>query len=555
MTVTHRELEEDKYRSEWKKSYNEALFKLVDKVQRKDNAFMFRRERYLRLIAEVKDALKHRTKSKYYKRLAKYGVKVLAEKEWLVEAHPALPVAEEGDDQDEGGAPPEDTRRYFVCAEELFDVLYRTHVRGGHGGQNRMKAELKKKYVNITQKVIMMFLRLCKACAKKQSSRSRGVVVRPMVFREMNSRCQVDLIDMQSSPDGEYRFIMVYQDHLTKFCQLRALKRKTAEEVVENLIDIFCIFDAPCVLQSDNGREFANAVVYNLKERWPGLHIVHGKPRRSQTQGSVERCNQDVENILATLLETEQASNWAARLRHVQYMKNTALHLGIKMSPYEAMFGRQASPGLAHLPDEVAEGLESEQQLMDVLAGTRSSLCGIPLHRTKCGTDGLCTLCAKKQKQVGSRITARSNLQKQAEKMLAMSSKKLRAAEIGDSVTVPVPEFDRGKADPRTVLCVVVERADDLYKLGNENGTIDRLYSRNQFNLLPERLLKLEDVCSTEKPLRSLVTAASLLGGQGFERCNCKQGCKTSKCSCRKKKNRFATRSATGDQTVQTKMK
>ena len=39
----------------------------------------------------------------------------------------------------------------------------------------------------------------------------KGVVVKPIVTSEMNKRCQVDCIDMQSNPDGEYRYIMVYQ--------------------------------------------------------------------------------------------------------------------------------------------------------------------------------------------------------------------------------------------------------------------------------------------------------------------------------------------------------
>jgi len=40
---------------------------------------------------------------------------------------------------------------------------------------------------------------------------------------------------------------MVYQGHLTKFVQLRALKSKTAEEVATNILDIFCIFGAPVI--------------------------------------------------------------------------------------------------------------------------------------------------------------------------------------------------------------------------------------------------------------------------------------------------------------------
>ncbi|KAF0751495.1 Uncharacterized protein FWK35_00017713 [Aphis craccivora] len=38
------------------------------------------------------------------------------------------------------------------------------------------------------------------------------------------------------------------------------------------------------------------------------LKIVHGKPRHSQSQGSVERANQDVENMLATWL-TDNKTN------------------------------------------------------------------------------------------------------------------------------------------------------------------------------------------------------------------------------------------------------
>lgn len=76
---------------------------------------------------------------------------------------------------------------------------------------------------------------------------------------------------MQSEPDNDYRFIMNYQDHLTKFTILRPLKTKTAEEVAYQLMDIFCLFGAPCILQSDNGREFTNKVIKNLADMWSGV--------------------------------------------------------------------------------------------------------------------------------------------------------------------------------------------------------------------------------------------------------------------------------------------
>ena len=43
------------------------------------------------------------------------------------------------------------------------------------------------------------------------------------------------------------------------------------------------------MLHSDNGREFANKVVKEVLNMWPDCKFVHGKPRHSQSQGSIER--------------------------------------------------------------------------------------------------------------------------------------------------------------------------------------------------------------------------------------------------------------------------
>lgn len=124
--------------------------------------------------------------------------------------------------------------------------------------------ELKKNYKNATEDAILYFVKLCVSCQMKRSSTRKGLVVKPMVCPTMNERCQVDLIDMQSNPDGVFKFIMVYQDHLTKFSIRRPLRNKTAVQVAKEVSDIFCIFDVPSIMQSDNGREFTNLVIEEL---------------------------------------------------------------------------------------------------------------------------------------------------------------------------------------------------------------------------------------------------------------------------------------------------
>ena len=73
----------------------------------------------------------------------------------------------------------------------------------------------------------------------------------------MNQRGQVDLIDMQSFPSGEFKYVLVYQDHGAKFCVLAALKKRTVREVVLQLLSIFATLGPPKLLQTDNGGEFS----------------------------------------------------------------------------------------------------------------------------------------------------------------------------------------------------------------------------------------------------------------------------------------------------------
>jgi len=92
----------------------------------------------------------------------------------------------------------------------------------------------------------------------------------------------------------------VYQDHLTKFVLLRSLHSKRVEEVAHHLLEIFTTFGVPNILHFDNGGEFCNQIIKSLCEMWNDIKIVHSKLRHSESQGAVERANQDIENMLAT---------------------------------------------------------------------------------------------------------------------------------------------------------------------------------------------------------------------------------------------------------------
>ena len=164
----------------------------------------------------------------------------------------------------------------------------------------------------------------------------------------------------------DFRFVLNYQDHFTKFCLLKPLTSKRATAIAAELVNIFTIFGAPRILQSDNGREFVGCVIEELKVMWPDLTIVHGKPRHPQSQGSVERANGDVEDMLRAWLNDNNTTRWSLGLQFVQLQKNTAENRTLQMSPYRALFGQDPSVGLkSDFPRDVllAARPETEEDL------------------------------------------------------------------------------------------------------------------------------------------------------------------------------------------------
>ncbi|XP_037780316.1 uncharacterized protein LOC119576745 [Penaeus monodon] len=268
---------------------------------------------------------------------------------------------------------------------------------------------------------------------------------------------------------------------------------------------------APAGLQSDNGSEFTSKVITELKEKWPGLTLVHGKPRH---QSSVERANGDIKDMLVTWFADNNSQDWSVGIKFVQFQKNAAHH------PYSAMFGCEARVGLTFsaLPTVVVSRLESEGDLIVVMSGDDTTTIQI-LHDHR----------AQFQKH---RVEAYKGQVSQAERMVKCSRLDFKVGEPGDNVAVPVPAVDRGRGDPQNILGVIVSRDldNDQYKIAVNSGILKGQHSRNQFDLCPQRLLTEDDVNAVS--LREAVIAQSACGGQGFTRCNCSglKKCSTNRC-------------------------
>ena len=164
-------------------------------------------------------------------------------------------------------------------------------------------------------------------------------MVKPVRSHDVLSRGPVALINCEAYADGEFKYIMNYQDHVTKFVHLYPLKTKTAAEVAWPLLEIFLSFGALVILQSDNGKEFVASVISELKQLWPDLKIVHGRPRHPQSQGRVERSNGEIKKKLGMWIRDNKSLKLSIGNKFVQFQYNSTVNRNLECSSFKSTFG------------------------------------------------------------------------------------------------------------------------------------------------------------------------------------------------------------------------
>uniref|UniRef100_A0A914PU04 Uncharacterized protein n=1 Tax=Panagrolaimus davidi TaxID=227884 RepID=A0A914PU04_9BILA len=119
--------------------------------------------------------------------------------------------------------------------------------------------------------------------------------------------------------------------------------------------------------------------------------------------------------------------------------------------------------------------------------------------------------------------------------LLILDLLRFKPLEIGENVRVAIAEVDRAKCDPRNVLGIVLDKQNDLYRVGTKHGRFSRLFARNQIEPVAEKFMDESEVPDTEiSSIRTAAAADSVVGGQGHVHCDCLMKCTNKRCKCKK---------------------
>ena len=150
------------------------------------------------------------------------------------------------------------------------------------------------------------------------------------------------ITNLPVSEEG-YDQILVVVDRVTKFAYLIPAKETdTAEDTAGRLFQVvFCVHGPPKMLVSDRDRRFTEKVFQKL------MQLIGCKQKMDLAythnyNGSVEALNKTIEVMLRHVLSGTENVDFTMALPFCQYVYNTSKHSATKMTPYRALFGREA---------------------------------------------------------------------------------------------------------------------------------------------------------------------------------------------------------------------
>ena len=443
----------------------------------------------------------------------------------------------------------------MIPKEDIFSTIREAHLATGHGGEKRTRYEIfeNRRIANITNAHIRTFISLCEICQKKKYFNRTKNHRTPMsiISSKFGERGQVDLIDLSANPSEGYKYILNYQDHLTKFVVLKPLESKNASVVAENVLDIFTTFGAPSILQCDNGLEFSQLEPL-LKKHWPQSKFITSRPRHPQSQGSVERANGDVMNIMKCWLHDNGDNDWKKYLKFVQLQKNSAYNRTIKCSPYKAVFGTEP-PSVFNLvttneeeeeiPDiesNIDDEIQSEDEDEMVVASSSSNIIETQMSNDDDDDDLVNNVSTNVSNVNIVREKVAQELENSSSKNVIDNDDEEDVIVRGTPVTVEIPKIDYPtKLSFPNIIGVIYKYHPDIkkYQIKTKHGMINRYFLRRDIRECPNLSIDIsydddddddDDDNNVFLPIRKLAKLDCI----NFVGCKCSGKCQNNVCFC-----------------------
>ena len=249
-----------------------------------------------------------------------------------------------------------DDIQYIDDREKINEVLKEFHDSpiGGHTGMNRTFSKLKQYFRwKGMKKDIENYIRRCEICQKNKATQPKTkmpLVITPTAS-EPFEKCAMDIVGPLTKTSLGNKYILTFQDDLTKFSIAEPLAIQDAETIARCFVEkIILKFGIPTKILTDRGTNFLSELFSNIS-RLLGISRIKTSAYHPQSNGALERTHKTLTEYLRHYIKHDQ-SDWDIWIYYAIYAFNTTPHTATGYTPFELLFGRK--PPLPNFMNEKA---------------------------------------------------------------------------------------------------------------------------------------------------------------------------------------------------------
>ena len=226
-----------------------------------------------------------------------------------------------------------------------FEILsnLHDHMVGAHFGVHKTFHKVKQRYWwKGMFKDIEYWCKSCTGCSMRKTPRSsKRAPLLPLPVENAFDRVAVDVLGPIKASKRGNRYIVVFSDYLTRWCEAFAVPSVEAKVVARLLVDeIISRHGAPRTLLSDRGTNFLSKLVAEVCKIFQ-IHKVNTSSFHPMTDGLVERFNSTLCQSLSIYVAKNQ-EDWYDFLPLILFAHRTSVLDAIGDTPFFVLYGRQA---------------------------------------------------------------------------------------------------------------------------------------------------------------------------------------------------------------------